>query len=134
MEVIHGINTGTITPTNTEYLVDLKESFGLTEEAATQVFNSIVEQQIRISLEKMDRFLLRGRDDECVSEIQKILCYTSFVGGDVSDVLKSTITNEIKERIVSIFDNSIGSELEEMTIEDGGGEDVMKEQRGLLLA
>jgi len=51
IEVINGINTGTITPTNTGAFTEIQESLGLSDSDAEAVLYRLIEHQIRTSLE-----------------------------------------------------------------------------------
>jgi len=73
---------------------------------------------------------MRGREDECVPEIQKVLSYATFVQDEENEKLKGlkeVVTGDVKQKILMIFENSIGSELEE-----SDGKDVVDQQRDLL--
>jgi len=132
IEVINGINTGAITPTNTDAFSEIQESLGLSDDDAEAVLFKIIERQIRTALENIDRHLMRGRQEECVPEITKILSYTTFAQGEEDgklEMLKEVVTDDVKKQILMVFENSIGSELQETD-----GKEVVDQQRDMLSA
>jgi len=100
MEISDGIERGSITTESGNHLTEIQESLGLSPEDCEKAIEGLVQQRVAEYLERIDKELLRGREDQCIDPIKKLIRFASFVGGDV-DV---EVRKDRAYKIVSLFE------------------------------
>ena len=103
LEVSEGIENGSITLDNAGYVTEVQEGLGLTEEDCEKAFAGHVKTKVENALERINKELLRGREDQCVEPIKTIVKFASFVDGDVDGV---SVRQDRAYKILSMFEAS----------------------------
>ena len=80
-EVSPGLANGDISIESGEVLSEIQESLGLTPEEAESLFEGILDQRAKAAISRVKGELLRGREDEAVPIIERIVRYSQFVEG-----------------------------------------------------
>jgi len=83
MEITPQLNRGEISIKNADLLTEVQESLGLTEEEAEKVFENIVDKRAKVYIGQVKGEILRGREDNCVDAIKKIVSLAQFVDGEL---------------------------------------------------
>jgi len=102
IEVTTGIDSGEISPESGEILSEIQESLGLSAEDCERILGGIVERKTTDAVYNIEKELLRGRDENCVTEIKDMLNYAAFVGGEVEGI---ELSEETANKIVNIYDS-----------------------------
>lgn len=90
-EVSPGLTSGEITTESGEILTEIQESLGLSPEEASKMFESILEKRATAAMTRIKAELLRGREEECVDIVVRLVRYSQFVNGELDlDVDEAT--------------------------------------------
>jgi hypothetical protein len=110
VEVGEGISSGAITLDDTSLLQEIQESVGLDVEDAEKALGDLVSGVCQNVLDKVNRELMRGREENCVEELRRMLMFLKLTGGEVGDLLLPE--GEVNKKILMIYQNSEGSDEE----------------------
>jgi len=99
-EVQEGIENGRLTTESQEDLTDIQESIGLAPEDCEAALLKMVETRAYEDVEKIDKELMRAREDNCVYYIKDLIKFAAFVGDDLGLKVKESRAN----KIVSMFE------------------------------
>jgi hypothetical protein len=112
-EVSPGLAGGDITIESGDVLTEIQESLGLTPEEAESLFEGILDQRAKSAIRRVKGELLRGREDEAVPIIERLVRYSQFVEGAFDlDVEESTAW-----QIYNVYDAIDSESVEPETIE-----------------
>jgi hypothetical protein len=103
LEITDGIEKGTITPDNAEYIAEVQEGLGISEEDCEKAFANSVSRKVDDSLERINKELLRGREDLCIGPIMTIVRFASFLDGEVDGV---SVKEDRAYKILGMFEAS----------------------------
>lgn len=110
VEVGEGIASGAITLEDTSLLQEIQESVGLDVEDAEKALLDLVSGVCQNVLDKVNRELMRGREENCVEEVRRMLTFLKLTGGDVEKLLLPE--GVVNKKILMIYQNSEGSDEE----------------------
>lgn len=102
VEIMSGIDADEILPESGELLTEIQESLGLSVEDCERILAGIVERKTVDAIYKIEKEILRGREENCVPEIKEMLKYAAFVGGEVEGI---ELNEETANKIVNIYDS-----------------------------
>jgi hypothetical protein len=83
-EISPALVDGEITIENGEKLSEVQESLGLAPEEAEKVFVGMLDKRSKAVVGRMKAELLRGREENCVDLIIRLVRYAQFVNGDLA--------------------------------------------------
>ena len=83
MEITPGLNRGEITTENADLLTEVQESLGLSPEDAEQILMNIIEKRAKVTIGGIKGEILRGRDENCIESIKKLVSLAAFVNGEL---------------------------------------------------
>ena len=91
MEVTPSLLDGEITIESGDILSEIQDGLGLTPEEAEQIFEDIIDKRSKIAMGRIKGELLRGRDENCVELIERLVRFAQFVNGELDlDVEENT--------------------------------------------
>ena len=115
IEVTAGIDAGEITTETAEIITEIQESLGLAGEDCQRILEGIIERKTVDAIYKIEKELLRGRDENCVSDIKEMLKYAAFLGGEVEGV---ELTEETANKIINIYDSVDMSDVDPEVVQE----------------
>ena len=83
MEITPGLNRGEITTENADLLTEVQESLGLSPEDAEQILMNIIEKRAKVTIGGIKGEILRGREENCIESIKKLVSLAAFVNGEL---------------------------------------------------
>lgn len=90
-EVSPGLAKGDITTESADLLSEIQDSLGLTPEEAEKIFERILDERAQGAMKRIKGEILRGREDNCVDIIERLVRYSRFVNGEFDlDVEEAT--------------------------------------------
>jgi hypothetical protein len=99
-EVSPGLVNGDITIESGDLLSEIQDSLGLTSEEAEKIFEGILDKRAKAAISRMRAEILRGREDNCVDIVQRLLRYAQFVNGE----LGLTVDESTAWKIYNLYD------------------------------
>ena len=82
-EVSPALVSGDLTIDSGDDLTEIQESFGLSPEDAEKVFLDIIIRRASAAMKRVKAELLRGRDENCVDIVERLVRYAQFVNGEL---------------------------------------------------
>jgi len=83
MEITPGIDSGDVTIESADYLAEVQESLGLTEEEGEDVISSLIRDRATGIMGDVVGCMLRGIAPMAVTSMEKLVQYAAFVDGDL---------------------------------------------------
>jgi len=113
-EVSPGLGSGAITIQSAATLSEIQESLGLTPEEAEKMFESILDKRAKAAMARIKAELLRGREENCVDIVERIVRYSQFVNGELElDVDEATAWQTF-----NLYDSMAFDGVESETVEE----------------
>ena len=112
-EVSPGLASGDITIESGEVLSEIQESLGLSPEDAEALFEDILDRRAKSAIARVKGELLRGREDEAVPIIHRIVRYSYFVGG----AFDLGVDESTAWQIFNVYDSIDFEDIESETVE-----------------
>lgn len=94
-EISPGLTSGEITAESGEILTEIQESLGLTPEDCEQLLESILDKRSNATIDRIRAELLRGREDNTVDLIKRLIRFAAFVDGDLGLVVPEAVGYQI---------------------------------------
>mmetsp|Transcript_6425 Transcript_6425/g.9333 ORF Transcript_6425/g.9333 Transcript_6425/m.9333 type:complete len:1156 (-) Transcript_6425:162-3629(-) len=82
-EVTPALVNGEITIENGDILSEIQESLGLSPEEAEKIFENLLDKRAKSALTRIKSELLRGREENAVDTIVRLVRYAQFVNGEL---------------------------------------------------
>merc|ERR1712127_350407 len=82
-EVTPSLLKGEITIESGDILSEIQDSLGMTPEEAETIFESIIEKRSKNAVSTIKAELLRGRDENCIAPIERLVRFSQFVNGEL---------------------------------------------------
>jgi len=100
VEILEGIENGSISPESGDLLSEIQESLCLTAEECESALEVLVTKCAEGTLSAIGTEFRRGRDERAAEEIKKLIRYATFVDGE----LELDVSEEMAQRICGVFD------------------------------
>jgi hypothetical protein len=100
-EVSPALVSGEITIDNGEILSEIQDSLGMDPEEAEKVFFDIVVRRAQSVTSRMRAEILRGREENCVDLIERLVRYSQFSNGEDLDL---NVDESIGWKIFNLYD------------------------------
>jgi hypothetical protein len=94
-EIIPGLQSGAISPENSDLLTDIQESLNLDPEECESMFEAVLLRLAKQALDLINSEMLRGRADNTVDTIKELVGYAAFVDGDLGLVAEEADAYQI---------------------------------------
>eukprot|EP00560_Eucampia_antarctica_P001206 CAMPEP_0197831662 /NCGR_PEP_ID=MMETSP1437-20131217/11448_1 /TAXON_ID=49252 ORGANISM="Eucampia antarctica, Strain CCMP1452" /NCGR_SAMPLE_ID=MMETSP1437 /ASSEMBLY_ACC=CAM_ASM_001096 /LENGTH=1154 /DNA_ID=CAMNT_0043434679 /DNA_START=92 /DNA_END=3556 /DNA_ORIENTATION=+ len=82
-EVTPSLLKGDITIESGDILSEIQDSLGMTPEEAETIFERIIDKRSKNAISTIKAELLRGRDENCVGPIERLVRFSQFVNGEL---------------------------------------------------
>mmetsp|Transcript_34618 Transcript_34618/g.82695 ORF Transcript_34618/g.82695 Transcript_34618/m.82695 type:complete len:1212 (-) Transcript_34618:75-3710(-) len=113
MEITPGIDSGEITIDSADYLAEIQESLGLSEEEGEEVVSGLIQDRSNGILADIVGCMLRGNMVVAVESMERLVQYAAFVDGD----LGLEISEENANKAFNLFDSKDWTGVDEDTME-----------------
>lgn len=112
-EVTPSLLKGEITIESGDILSEIQDSLGMTPEEAETIFESIIEKRSKNAVSTIKAELLRGRDENCIAPIERLVRFSQFVNGE----LDLNIDESTGWKVFNLYESMDFSGHEEETVE-----------------
>lgn len=82
-EVTPGLTNGEITVESSDILTEIQESLGLNPDEAAKMLENILMKRSKAAMTRMKSELLRGREEQCVDIVLRLVRYAQFMNGEL---------------------------------------------------
>lgn len=114
VEVSPGLDSGELTTDSGEFLSEIQESLGFSEEDAEKALENIILQKSKRDFDKVAKDARRGRFKEMVDPVKRLVRYGSFLNGD----LGISIEEKVGRQIFNAYENFDFTDLTSEEVEE----------------
>mmetsp|Transcript_7078 Transcript_7078/g.8053 ORF Transcript_7078/g.8053 Transcript_7078/m.8053 type:complete len:1125 (-) Transcript_7078:49-3423(-) len=125
IEVSPALVNGDITIESGDLLTEIQESFGMIPEDAEKMFLDIILRRAKSAMSRIKAELLRGREENCVDIVLRLMRYGQFVNGE----LELSVDEATGWKIFNMYDSMDFEDMDKETVESN--KSVLKISLGL---